>query len=63
MRATTFDRRSRENSSAGRTATDLDGRSGSQTVTEGTGAIVALATEGPGGGTGRFVSRRGEVAR
>ncbi|HUQ56398.1 SDR family NAD(P)-dependent oxidoreductase [Lentzea sp.] len=46
----------------GYTATDLNGHSGYQTVTEGTDAIVALATEGPGAGTGRFVSREGEVA-
>lgn len=32
----------------GYTATDLNGFSGTQTVTEGTDAIVALATEGPG---------------
>lgn len=30
----------------GYTATDLNGHSGSQTLTEGTDAIVALATEG-----------------
>lgn len=46
----------------GYTATDLNGHGGFQTVTEGTDAIVALATEGPGAGTGRFVSREGEVA-
>ena len=46
----------------GYTATDLNGHSGFQTVTEGTDAIVALATEGPGAGTGRFVSREGEIA-
>jgi NAD(P)-dependent dehydrogenase (short-subunit alcohol dehydrogenase family) len=46
----------------GYTATDLNGHSGPQTVTEGTDAIVALATEGPGAGTGRFVSRDGEIA-
>ncbi|MFI0778577.1 SDR family NAD(P)-dependent oxidoreductase [Streptomyces sp. NPDC021212] len=43
-------------------ATDLNGHSGPQTVTEGTDAIVALATEGPGARTGRFVSRHGEIA-
>ena len=32
------------------TATDLNGHSGPQTVSEGTDAIVALATEGPGHG-------------
>ncbi|MFD9698222.1 SDR family NAD(P)-dependent oxidoreductase [Lentzea sp. NPDC059081] len=46
----------------GYTATDLNGHSGFQTVTEGTDAIVALATEGPGAGTGRFVSREGEMS-
>ncbi|MET8946630.1 SDR family NAD(P)-dependent oxidoreductase [Streptomyces sp. NPDC004542] len=45
----------------GYTATDLNGHSGPQTVTEGTDAIVALATEEPGAGTGRFVSRHGEI--
>jgi NAD(P)-dependent dehydrogenase (short-subunit alcohol dehydrogenase family) len=45
----------------GYTATDLNGHSGPQTVTEGTDAIVALATEEPGAGTGRFVSRHGEM--
>jgi NAD(P)-dependent dehydrogenase (short-subunit alcohol dehydrogenase family) len=45
----------------GYTATDLNGHSGSQTVTEGTDAIVALATEGPAAGTGRFVDRAGTV--
>ncbi|WP_439658343.1 SDR family NAD(P)-dependent oxidoreductase [Lentzea sp. HUAS TT2] len=46
----------------GYTATDLNGHSGFQTVTEGTDAIVALATEGPGAASGRFVSREGEIA-
>ncbi|WP_250033192.1 SDR family NAD(P)-dependent oxidoreductase [Paractinoplanes maris] len=46
----------------GYTATDLNGHSGPQTVTEGTDAIVALATEGPGHGSGRFVDRHGEIA-
>ena len=45
----------------GYTATDLNGNSGPQTVTEGTDAIVALATEGPGAGSGRFVDRGGVV--
>jgi NAD(P)-dependent dehydrogenase (short-subunit alcohol dehydrogenase family) len=45
----------------GYTATDLNGHSGSQTVTEGTDAIVALATEGPAAGTGRFVDCAGTV--
>ncbi|MEU6404223.1 SDR family NAD(P)-dependent oxidoreductase [Streptomyces sp. NPDC046985] len=46
----------------GYTATDLNAHRGSQTVTEGTDAIVALATEAPGAGTGRFLSRDGEIA-
>ena len=46
----------------GYTATDLNGNSGPQTVTEGTDAIVGLATEGPGAGSGRFVDRHGEIA-
>ncbi len=46
----------------GYTATDFNGHSGYQTATEGTDAIVALATEGPDGGTGRFVDRFGAVA-
>ena len=46
----------------GYTATDLNGHSGPQTVTEGTDAIVALATEGRGHGSGRFVDREGEIA-
>jgi len=46
----------------GYTATDLNGGTGPQTVTEGTDAIVALATEGPGHGSGRFVDRQGEIA-
>ncbi|MFJ9588135.1 SDR family NAD(P)-dependent oxidoreductase [Streptomyces acidicola] len=46
----------------GYTATDLTGHSGRQTVTEGTDAIVALATERPGAGSGRFVDRHGEIA-
>jgi NAD(P)-dependent dehydrogenase (short-subunit alcohol dehydrogenase family) len=45
----------------GYTATDLNGWSGPQSVTEGTDAIVALATEGPGRGSGRFVDRAGEI--
>jgi NAD(P)-dependent dehydrogenase (short-subunit alcohol dehydrogenase family) len=45
----------------GYTATDLNGHSGTQTVTEGTDAIVALATEGPEAGTGRFIDRHGPV--
>jgi NAD(P)-dependent dehydrogenase (short-subunit alcohol dehydrogenase family) len=45
----------------GYTATDLNGQSGPQTVTEGTDAIVGLATEGPGHGSGRLVDRDGEI--
>jgi NAD(P)-dependent dehydrogenase (short-subunit alcohol dehydrogenase family) len=45
----------------GYTATDLNGNSGPQTVTEGTDAVVGLATEGPGNGSGRFVDREGEI--
>jgi NAD(P)-dependent dehydrogenase (short-subunit alcohol dehydrogenase family) len=45
----------------GYTATDLNGNSGPQTVTEGTDAIVTLATEGPGHGSGRFVDRDGQI--
>ncbi|PRY44768.1 SDR family NAD(P)-dependent oxidoreductase [Umezawaea tangerina] len=46
----------------GYTATDINGNSGPQTVTEGTDAIVGLATEGPGAGSGRFVDRTGEIS-
>jgi NAD(P)-dependent dehydrogenase (short-subunit alcohol dehydrogenase family) len=46
----------------GYTATDLNGHSGPQSVTEGTDAIVRLATEGPGAGSGRFVDRNGPLA-
>lgn len=45
----------------GYTATDLNGRTGPQTVTEGTDAIVRLATEGPGAGSGRFIDRTGPI--
>jgi NAD(P)-dependent dehydrogenase (short-subunit alcohol dehydrogenase family) len=45
----------------GYTATDLNGHSGPQTLTEGTDAIVALATEDPAAGSGRFVDRTGTV--
>jgi NAD(P)-dependent dehydrogenase (short-subunit alcohol dehydrogenase family) len=45
----------------GYTATDLNGNSGHQTVTEGTDAIVALATVGQDGPTGTFVDRAGAV--
>jgi NAD(P)-dependent dehydrogenase (short-subunit alcohol dehydrogenase family) len=46
----------------GFTATDLNGRSGPQNVTEGTDAIVGLATEKPGAGSGRLVDRAGEIS-
>lgn len=46
----------------GYTATDLNGHSGPQSLTEGTDAIVTLATEGPGGASGRFVDREGDIA-
>jgi NAD(P)-dependent dehydrogenase (short-subunit alcohol dehydrogenase family) len=46
----------------GYTATDFNNHSGHQTVTEGTDAIVELATEGDDAGTGRFVDRYGAVA-
>ena len=46
----------------GYTATDLNGHRGTQTVTEGTDAIVGLATEKPGSGSGRFVDRDGEIS-
>jgi NAD(P)-dependent dehydrogenase (short-subunit alcohol dehydrogenase family) len=46
----------------GFTATDLNGHSGPQTVTEGTDAIFGLATEKPGAGTGRFVDRAREIS-
>jgi NAD(P)-dependent dehydrogenase (short-subunit alcohol dehydrogenase family) len=45
----------------GYTATDLNGHRGTQTVTEGTDVIVALATEDPSAGTGRFMDRLGTV--
>lgn len=45
----------------GFTATDLNANRGTQTVTEGTDAIVAMATIGRGGATGTFVSRYGPV--
>jgi NAD(P)-dependent dehydrogenase (short-subunit alcohol dehydrogenase family) len=47
----------------GYTATDLNGHSGPQTVTQGTDAIVALAQLGPDGPTGTFVDRHGRVPR
>ncbi len=45
----------------GYTATDLNGHSGTQTVTEGTDAIVALAMVGRDGPTGTFADRDGTV--
>jgi NAD(P)-dependent dehydrogenase (short-subunit alcohol dehydrogenase family) len=45
----------------GYTATDLNGHRGLQTITEGTDAIVTLATEDPAAGTGRFIDRFGAV--
>jgi NAD(P)-dependent dehydrogenase (short-subunit alcohol dehydrogenase family) len=46
----------------GYTATDLNGRNGTQSVEEGTDAIVAMATLDPSGPTGTFVDRNGVVA-
>jgi len=43
----------------GYTATDLNGNSGPQTVTEGTDAVVALALQGADGPTGTFTDRSG----
>jgi NAD(P)-dependent dehydrogenase (short-subunit alcohol dehydrogenase family) len=43
----------------GYTATDLNGHSGPQTVTEGTDAVVELATRGGQGPTGTFIDRSG----
>ncbi|HEY1531229.1 MAG TPA: SDR family NAD(P)-dependent oxidoreductase [Galbitalea sp.] len=45
----------------GYTATDLNGNRGLQTVTEGTDAIVAMATIGSDGPTGTFQDRDGVV--
>ncbi len=45
----------------GYTATDLTGHTGFQTVTEGTDAIVRLATVGADGPTGGFFDRKGTV--
>lgn len=45
----------------GYTATDLNGHSGPQTLTEGTDAIVTLATEPADAGTGRLIDRFGRV--
>lgn len=46
----------------GYTATDFNGHSGPQTVTEGTDAIVELATIGADGPTGTFRDRYGAMA-
>ena len=46
----------------GYTATDLNGHSGPQTVTEGTDAAVAMATLGADGPTGTFSDRDGVIA-
>lgn len=43
----------------GYTATDFNGHSGPQTVTEGTDAVVELATRGGEGPTGTFIDRAG----
>jgi hypothetical protein len=45
----------------GYTATDFNDNRGTQTVTEGTDAIVALAGIGADGPTGTFVDRDGTV--
>jgi len=45
----------------GYTATDFNGHSGTQTVTEGTDAIVEMATIGVDGPTGAFRDRQGVV--
>jgi NAD(P)-dependent dehydrogenase (short-subunit alcohol dehydrogenase family) len=45
----------------GFTATDLNGHRGTQTVEEGSDAIVALATAGPDGPTGGFFDRTGPI--
>ena len=46
----------------GYTATDFNGHSGPQTVTEGTDAIVELATIGPDGPSGQLRDRQGVAA-
>jgi NAD(P)-dependent dehydrogenase (short-subunit alcohol dehydrogenase family) len=48
-------------SDPGYTATDFNGHSGHQTVTEGTDATVMLALLGPDGPTGEFHNRHGRV--
>jgi NAD(P)-dependent dehydrogenase (short-subunit alcohol dehydrogenase family) len=46
----------------GYTATDLNGHNGTQSLEEGTDAIVAMAKLAPSGPTGTFVDRNGVVA-
>jgi NAD(P)-dependent dehydrogenase (short-subunit alcohol dehydrogenase family) len=46
----------------GYTATDLNGYNGTQSLEEGTDAIVAMAKLAPSGPTGTFVDRNGVVA-
>ena len=46
----------------GYTATDLNGNSGTQTVEEGSEAIVTLATLPKDGPTGTYLSRTGPVS-
>jgi NAD(P)-dependent dehydrogenase (short-subunit alcohol dehydrogenase family) len=46
----------------GYTNTDLNGRTGTQTVEEGSAIIVRMAQVGPDGPTGTFVSAHGPVA-
>jgi NAD(P)-dependent dehydrogenase (short-subunit alcohol dehydrogenase family) len=45
----------------GFTATEFNGYRGTQNITEGTDAIVAMATIGPDGPTGTFADRHGPV--
>jgi NAD(P)-dependent dehydrogenase (short-subunit alcohol dehydrogenase family) len=45
----------------GYTATDFNGHSGPQTITEGSDATVRLATEGPDRPSGRYYDRSGEI--
>jgi NAD(P)-dependent dehydrogenase (short-subunit alcohol dehydrogenase family) len=45
----------------GPTATDLNGNAGFQSVTEGTDAIVKMATIGKDGPTGTFINRKGSI--
>ena len=45
----------------GYTATDFNGHSGPQTVTEGTDAVVAMASIGSDGPTGTFTDRAGPL--